>query len=73
MIILQCHKIEEPKILILTQEGFVMARWKEALKIEVNERSPMPPEKLEGLKQLIKKVAMRKLKEMEETALREAA
>ena len=26
----------------------------------------MPPEKLEGLKQLIKKVALRKLKEMEE-------
>ncbi len=45
-----------------------MARWKEPLKIEVNEVSPMPPEKLKGLKQLIKKIAMRKLKEMEETA-----
>jgi len=48
-----------------------MARWKEPPRITVVE-TPMPPEKLEGLKQLIKKIALRKIKEMEETALKKA-
>jgi len=46
-----------------------MARWKEPPNIIVTETTPIPPEKLEGLKRLIKKTALRKIKEMEETAL----
>ena len=50
-----------------------MDRWKEQPRIELNVRSPMPLEKLEGLKQLIKKAALLKLKEMEEKTLKKAA
>jgi len=39
---------------------------KKPLKIEVIEVEPLPPENLEVLKELVKKAALRKLKEMEE-------
>jgi hypothetical protein len=42
-----------------------MARWKEAPRVTVVEGSPIPDDKLEALKQLITKVALRKLKEMQ--------
>jgi len=44
-----------------------MARWIEPPNIIVMETTPMPPEKLEGLKRLIKKIALRKIREMQET------
>jgi len=44
-----------------------MARWKEPPNVIVRESTTMPPENLEGLKRLIKKVAFRKMKQMEGT------
>jgi hypothetical protein len=49
-------------------------RWKEPLKVKVVEGRPIPAEKLLALKALIRKVALRILKEAEEAAaMKEAA
>jgi len=50
----------------------IWPKWKEPPEIEVAFVEPLPPENLERLKELIKKAALRKLKELEEEALNEA-
>jgi hypothetical protein len=44
----------------------IWPKWKEPPEIEVAFVEPLPPENLERLKELIKKAALRKLKELEE-------
>jgi hypothetical protein len=50
----------------------IWPKWKEPPEIEVAFVEPLPPENLERLIELIKKAALRKLKELEEEALDEA-
>jgi len=44
----------------------IWPKWKEPPKIEVAFVEPLPPENLEVLKELVKRAALRKLKELEE-------
>lgn len=58
---------EKPyKELIGSILDIIWPKWKKPPKIEVVEVEPLPPENLEVLKELVKKAALRKLKQMEE-------